>query len=129
MRVASFTAFRTSAVLGFLGVALGAFGAHALKDTLARLQSAGVWETAVFYHLVHAVVMLGVAGLRPFPSSAWLSFGLGVLAFSGSLYAYALTHMFWLVFVTPVGGLCLLAGWLLLALHARPSKAASQGSL
>lgn len=114
-RLSSGAAFRWSAALGFLGVALGAFGAHFLKDALARHHANATWETAVFYHLVHAVVMLVVAGLRPLPSRAWSAFCLGVLCFSGSLYVYSLTRIYWLVFVTPFGGLCLLVGWFLLA--------------
>ena len=114
-------AFRVSALAGFLGVALGAFGAHALKEVLARAASTGMWEKAVFYHLVHAVVMLIAAGLRPLPRAAWGLFGLGVLAFSGSLYLYAVTQIHWLVFVTPLGGVFLLLGWLLLLLRATPT--------
>ena len=110
-------AFRVAACLGFLAVALGAFGAHALKDLLLRRNMTAVWDKAVFYHMVHAVVMGGVAGLRPFPTAAWRWFGAGVLCFSGSLYAWTLTEAHWLVFITPLGGLCLLAGWVSLAIH------------
>ena len=110
-------AFRAAACLGFLAVALGAFGAHALKDFLLRRNMAAIWDKAVFYHLVHAVVMGWVAGLRPFPAVAWRCFGVGVLCFSGSLYAWTLTEAHWLVFITPLGGLCLLAGWLSLVIH------------
>ena len=116
-RLTNRAAFRVSALYGFLGVALGAFGAHALKVTLARLGTSALWETAVLYHLVHAVAMLVVAVVQPLPRSTWLLFGVGVLAFSGSLYAYALTHVFWLNLVTPLGGLCFLAGWFLLGLR------------
>ncbi len=110
-------AFRSAALSGLLAVALGAFGAHALKATLLQKATAELWEKAVFYHLIHSVVMLAVSGLRPFPKGAWIFLGLGIFGFSGSLYLYALTRTFWLVFVTPLGGLCLLAGWLLLALR------------
>ncbi len=110
-------AFRVAAGLGFLAVALGAFGAHSLKDFLLRQNMGAVWDKAVFYHMVHAVVMIWVAGLRPFPAAAWRWFGVGVLCFSGSLYAWALTQVHWLVFVTPLGGLCLLAGWLSLVIY------------
>ena len=92
-----------------------------MKDFLARTNSVQTWETAVHYHLAHAVVMLVVAGLQPLPSRAWSFFGIGILAFSGSLYLYVLTHVYWLVFVTPLGGLCLLVGWLLLMLRRFPS--------
>ena len=74
----------------------------------------------MFYHFLHTVVMLGLAGsLRPFPSGAFLCLGAGVLAFSGSLYAYALLGTRFLVFITPLGGLCFLAGWLWLIIAAR----------
>ena len=115
IRIASPRAFRLAAGLGFLAVALGAFGAHGMRDLLARRSMTAVWEKAVFYHFVHALVMLLLACLSPFPSAAWRLFGVGVLAFSGSLYLLALTGMYWLVFVTPVGGMFLLAGWLWLA--------------
>jgi uncharacterized membrane protein YgdD (TMEM256/DUF423 family) len=64
-----FPAIRISAIVGFLGVALGAFGAHALKEHLAALHMGDVWEKAVFYHLVHAVVLLLLAG-RPVGASS-----------------------------------------------------------
>ena len=115
-------AFRTAAWIGCLGVALGAFGAHWLKDDLARRSMVAVWEKAVFYHLVHAVVMLVLAERHPFPAVAWRLFGLGVICFSGSLYAWALSGVHWLVFVTPLGGLCLLLGWIWLAVGRRPSS-------
>ena len=111
----SHTAFRISAVLGFLAVALGAFGAHGLKATLEANGQAGTWQTAAHYHLVHAVAMLLVATLQPLRRAAWwLMFG-GVLIFSGTLYALALTNVKWLGAITPIGGASLLAGWLALA--------------
>jgi uncharacterized membrane protein YgdD (TMEM256/DUF423 family) len=110
-------ALRTAAVLGFLGVALGAFGAHGLKDFLAGNGTAEIWKTASFYHLVHAVVLLFVSRLDPLPrAAAWL-FALGVVIFSGSLYALAVTNVKWLGAITPIGGVAFLAGWLLLALR------------
>ena len=120
MRLSHTAAFRVSALFGFLGVGLGAFGAHALKETLVRTGSTEFWGKAVLYHLVHATVMLVVAGLRPLPTAAWSFFGVGILAFSGSLYLYALTRVYFLVFITPFGGICLLVGWLLLILHRSP---------
>ena len=120
MRLSHTVAFRLSGLFGFLGVCLGAFGTHALKETLFRTGSTEFWEKAVFYHLVHAAVMLVVAGLRPLPAVAWYFFGAGILAFSGSLYLYALTRVYFLVFITPLGGVCLLVGWLLLILHRSP---------
>ena len=116
-RLSNPAAFRISALFGFFGVAFGAFGAHALTAVLARNQTAAIWGTGVLYHLVHAVVMLVVATVRPLPKGAWVCFGVGVLAFSGSLYADALLHVRWLNFITPLGGVFLLAGWLLLMLR------------
>jgi uncharacterized membrane protein YgdD (TMEM256/DUF423 family) len=114
-RMNSQTAFRISAVMGFLAVALGAFGAHGLHDVLEKNVRLTTWETAVLYHLVHAVVMLLMATLQPFRRAAWGLLLGGVVIFSGTLYALALTNVRWLGAITPVGGLCLLGGWLALA--------------
>lgn len=111
------SAIRISAFVGFLGVALGAFGAHLLQKHLASLQMTGVWEKAVFYHLIHAVVLLLLAGRPTFPRLPWLFFLAGIILFSGSLYLLAYTGIRWLGAITPLGGLCLLAGWLILALR------------
>ncbi|HEX4083453.1 MAG TPA: DUF423 domain-containing protein [Chthoniobacteraceae bacterium] len=111
-------AIRISAIVGFLAVALGAFGAHLLKARLAALQMTEVWHTAVFYHLVHAVVMLFLAGRPVFARNAWLLFLVGIILFSGSLYLMAATGAKWLGPITPIGGICLLAGWLSLAIWA-----------
>lgn len=104
-----------AAVLGFLGVALGAFGAHALKDMLVANERLATWETAVFYHLVHAVAILATYGLpiawRRLIGFCWI---VGVIIFSGSLYVLCLTGIGWLGAITPLGGLALLAGWLVL---------------
>jgi len=113
------TAFRIAAAAGFLAVAFGAFGAHGLKDFLARRPGAAEWwEKAVFYHLIHAVVLLGLPLVRPLPVAAFVLCALGMIGFSGSLYLLALTGAYWLVFVTPIGGLCLLGSWLTLILGA-----------
>ncbi|MEA3187244.1 MAG: hypothetical protein QOD99_1074 [Chthoniobacter sp.] len=109
------TAFRIAAALGFLAVAFGAFGAHALKGSLGASGMTGVWEKAVLYHLVHAVVLLLLATRDPVPVLAWILLCAGVLVFSGSLYLLAFTGLRWLGAVTPLGGLCLLGGWLALA--------------
>jgi uncharacterized membrane protein YgdD (TMEM256/DUF423 family) len=102
-----------------LGVALGAFGAHALKGRLAP-EMLAVYETGVRYQLVHALALLAVAWAAtrwPGPwvhASGWL-FVAGTLLFSGSLYALALTGVRGLGAVTPFGGLAWLAGWACLA--------------
>ncbi len=110
-------AFRISALFGFLAVALGAFGAHGLKALLARHDTTAIWETAALYHLVHSAVLLLVAGREPLSRGAWGLFAAGILIFSGSLYLLAVTNVRWLGAITPLGGLCLLAGWLALALR------------
>jgi len=111
-----------ASVLGTTGVALGAFGAHALKARLEAAQLA-TWSTAVEYHLLHAIALLALAlygkatGRAVQPSAAL--FVAGIVLFSGSLYALALGGPRWLGPVTPLGGLCFLAGWIALAWLAR----------
>ena len=106
------------ALYGFLAVALGAFGAHALKARLSADMLA-VWRTVVEYHFYHALalLMLGLVA-RQMPSPAinagGVCFAAGVLLFSGSLYALALSGIRVLGAITPLGGLLFLAGWALL---------------
>ncbi len=102
------------AVSGFCGVALGAFGAHALRERLSP-ELLAVFETAVRYQMFHALALLGVALLAPRASVAGWLFVAGTVLFSGSLYGLALSGSRWLGAVTPVGGLCFLAGWAALA--------------
>lgn len=110
-------------MVGFLAVGLGAFGAHGLKEILARNEATAAWQTAVLYHLVHAVVLTGLSLSTPFRRGPWWCFLVGVVLFSGSLYALALTGMRWLGPVTPVGGVFFLVGWALLAVQgASPAR-------
>lgn len=110
---------RVAAAFGFLGVAFGAFGAHALRDRVEpSLLSA--YQTGVLYHLLHAAALLALALYSratssdiAWPAGLWLA---GMLLFSGSLYAMALTGVTKLGAVTPFGGLCFLGGWLALFL-------------
>lgn len=111
-------ASRVAALMGFLAVALGAFGAHGLKAVLARHDTVAIWEKAVFYHFVHAVMLFVLAQRRPVPGGPWLSFFGGILFFSGSLYLLALTNVRWLGAITPFGGVSFLVGWLWLMLAA-----------
>ena len=111
----STTAFRIAALTGFLGVALGAFGAHGLRHLLENNNTVDVWKTASSYHLIHAVVLLFLATLRPMPRLSWIFILCGMIIFSGSLYLLAVTDVKWIGEITPVGGLSLLAGWLALA--------------
>lgn len=107
------------AVLGFLAVAAGAFGAHALEGRIVpeRLET---WDLAARYQAIHALALLAVAVAGAqwprFPTLVTGTlFVVGVLIFSGTLYALALGGPRWLGAVTPLGGLSLLAGWLSLA--------------
>lgn len=100
---------------GFLAVALGAFGAHGLKTRLSP-ELLAVWHTGVDYHVYHALALLAVGLLaREQPlgllSAAGTCFALGVLLFSGSLYALALSGVRVLGAITPFGGLLFLLGW------------------
>jgi len=108
------TAFRIAGCIGALGVTLGAFGAHGLKDTLSVNGTTQTWQTAAHYHLIHAVVLLVLAGTNPFPSKSFHMIVSGVLLFSGSLYLLAITQVRWLGAITPLGGICLILGWILL---------------
>lgn len=105
----------SAGLLGISGVGLGAFGAHGLKSALAARGMTEAWETAVLYHLVHAVAMLSLSGHAPAGGrwqrrAAW-AWALGVALFSGSLYALALGGPRWLGPITPLGGAAFLAGW------------------
>lgn len=112
---------------GFIGVALGAFGAHGLRKAIGTLPDGAKrlewWETASRYHLLHALFIVGCAlAADRLPGvlaarAAWVAFA-GILLFSGSLYAMTLSGVRALGAVTPIGGLFLLAAWLLLALAA-----------
>jgi len=115
------------AALAGLAVAAGAFGAHALKDSLAA-DMLETYETAVRYHMYHALALLVVGRLlsrRATPllhATLWL-FVAGIILFSGSLYSLALTGEPSFGYVTPIGGLAFLAGWACLALaKLRPPR-------
>jgi uncharacterized membrane protein YgdD (TMEM256/DUF423 family) len=125
------TPLLAAAVLGATGVVTGALGAHALDATLTANGMRQAWETAVHFQFFHAVALLGLAGwLRPAPlgeaarRSIWVVrlWLIGTVLFSGSLYGLALGGPRLLGPVTPVGGLCLLGGWLFLAATALAPK-------
>ncbi|HWC59081.1 MAG TPA: DUF423 domain-containing protein [Verrucomicrobiae bacterium] len=108
-------AMRIAAIMGLLAVALGAFGAHTLKETLARSQNGtALWEKAVFYHFIHAVMLFVLATRKPLKRVAWFGFLIGIILFSGSLYLYAVTSTKWLVVLTPFGGVSFMVGWICL---------------
>jgi uncharacterized membrane protein YgdD (TMEM256/DUF423 family) len=110
------------AISGFIGVAAGAFGAHALKARLTP-EMLGIFEVGVRYQMYHALALIACAwAVKKWPgalvtASGWL-FVAGTIVFSGTLYVLALTGARWLGAITPLGGLALLAGWLCLALAA-----------
>jgi uncharacterized membrane protein YgdD (TMEM256/DUF423 family) len=117
----------TAAVLGLLGVAIGAFGAHALKSTLETNGRVDTFELAVRYQFYHALALLFLAlwlGTNPGSLIGWsgLLWTGGVILFSGSLYVYALTNIKGFAMVTPIGGLLLLAGWVVLLMGAIRGK-------
>lgn len=106
-----------AAAFGFLAVLLGAFGAHGLESRLTELDRVETWETAVFYHFVHALALLGLS-LMPRPSKgAAYGFIIGILIFSGSLYVLSLTGITKLGAITPIGGLSMMLGWACLFLN------------
>jgi uncharacterized membrane protein YgdD (TMEM256/DUF423 family) len=109
--------------LAFLSVALGAFGAHALKSRISS-DMLSVYETGVHYHMVHALALILIAILSDkmkysslIPWSGW-SLTIGIVLFSGSLYALSITGIRTLGIITPFGGMAFLIGWALLALAA-----------
>jgi uncharacterized membrane protein YgdD (TMEM256/DUF423 family) len=111
------------AASGFVAVAAGAFGAHALRARLAP-DLLAVFETAARYQMYHALALLAVAWVAarwpgPLPQWAGWLFVLGTVLFSGSLYALALSGVRWLGAITPLGGAAFLAGWICLALATR----------
>ncbi|MEY4132530.1 MAG: hypothetical protein RL592_588 [Verrucomicrobiota bacterium] len=107
----------TAGLLGAIAIALGAFGAHALKERLALVpEAAGWWETATFYLLTHAVALGAIAGRSVWPARLW---SVGAIIFAGTLYAMALGAPRWFGAITPIGGSFLIAGWVALAWTAR----------
>ncbi len=107
------------AVSGFLAVALGAFGAHGLRQRLSP-EMLAVFETGIRYQVYHALALFAVAWAAsrwPSPQATWAGwlFIIGTVVFSGSLYVLATSGTRWLGAVTPVGGIGFLAGWFSLA--------------
>jgi uncharacterized membrane protein YgdD (TMEM256/DUF423 family) len=117
------TTVLAAGLFGVSAVLLGALGAHAWRATLLDRGMAGVWETAVQFHLLHAVALLGLAGWwrgqggstagrrAAWAARAWT---IGIIFFSGSLYLLALGAPRWVGPITPLGGLALVAGWICL---------------
>ena len=109
---------KIAAAFGLTGVLAGAFGAHALVETLS-IKEMDFWKTAAFYHLVHSLLLVGIALTLTKSSSIWMyrafsATAMGIVLFSGSLYLMALTSIRWIAILTPIGGLGLSLGWLCL---------------
>ena len=116
-----------SAISGLFAVAFGAFGAHALKDTL-NAEMHVVYEKAVIYQIFHTLAMIACGillfnfpAIKGFRVAAYL-FMAGIIIFSGSLYIYSISGIVGFAIATPVGGLCFMAGWALLATSALKIK-------
>ena len=123
------TILLTAGILGATGVALGAFGAHALRSELLEHGMKDAWETAVRYHLLHAVGLLALGAWQKQAGDADKALGwtarlwtIGVVLFAGSLYGLALGGPRWLGPVTPLGGLAFIAGWITLIIAAVSKK-------
>ena len=125
-----------AALLALLAVLAGTFSAHALRQRLSANDLA-LWDTASQYHMYHALALLGIAWAsdrfrsRAVAAGGWL-FAAGIALFSGSLYVLALSQTIWgqrqgwLGAITPLGGLCFLAGWLCLLVGAFLSPPANR---
>jgi len=105
----------SAALFGFLSVALGAFGAHSLKNILDEYGKS-VYEKAVLYQMFHSMALFAVGVLQHLFkgvsfSPAGFGFLIGILLFSGSLYVLAITGIRWLGAITPIGGIAFLFGW------------------
>jgi len=114
--------FAVGAVAAALAVGLGAFGAHGLKSRVSA-DLLVVFETAVRYHMYHALALLAVGWAATRWTNGWIGvagwlFLAGIVIFSGSLYVLVLSGQRWLGAITPIGGLALILGWLSLALGA-----------
>lgn len=122
------TAIVTAAILGLLGVAAGAFGAHGLEDSVSA-HALATWKTGAHYQQVHAVALLALSvAAGPWTSArrgAVWAFVVGMCVFAGTLYGLTLGGPRWLGAITPIGGLSLMVGWALTAVWAvrdRPAE-------
>lgn len=121
---------RLSGILGALGVGIGAFGAHGLKENVAADMLA-VYETGVAYHMYHTLAILavaaGIAGLWAQRWARWAccAWAVGIVFFSGSLYLLTVTGMKWFGAITPIGGVAFILGWVFIAMAAKSNRDSS----
>ncbi len=112
-----------AAVSAVIGVGMGAFGAHGLKAVLSP-ELLAVYQTGVSYQIWHALGLMGIAIMgQQFPESKLLAWAgslmfIGIVLFSGSLYVLAILDLKWLGMITPVGGVCFIMAWVLIAIFA-----------
>jgi uncharacterized membrane protein YgdD (TMEM256/DUF423 family) len=116
-----------SAALGFIAVALGAFGAHGLREQLP-LSMIEIYKTGVFYQLIHTIIMITLSLNNKIEANLTLIFFLaGIILFSFSLYIYSITGIRIFAMITPIGGVSFLVGWISLFISAlRPKTIKSQ---
>jgi uncharacterized membrane protein YgdD (TMEM256/DUF423 family) len=104
---------RIAAASGFLAVLLGSCGAHGpVHEILVRNNTQSLWQTAVLYHLSHAIVLLALSGRAQILRGPFLCFLAGQILFPGSLYLLSTTGVHWLAHIAPIGGMSLFAGWI-----------------
>lgn len=112
-----------AAIFGFLAVALGAFGAHALKAILLETGRFDTYQTAVDYHFYHSLALLLIGVLMSISDNKWLQWSAimmtaGIIIFSGSLYVLCFTNIGKFGAITPIGGMAFLIGWALIGIYA-----------
>lgn len=112
----------SGAILLTIAVAAGAFGSH-LLDTYVHVSLLPIWHTAVLYQLIHGVGIIGIACARPYILPRWQNLGfsalfLGSVLFSGSLYLFVFSQQRWLTTLTPIGGVLMVLGWVLITVGA-----------
>jgi uncharacterized membrane protein YgdD (TMEM256/DUF423 family) len=110
-------------IFGFLGVAIGAFGSHGLRDILTP-DKMEIFKTGVFYQLIHSIAILAIGFFGEWKYyNAALLFSAGIVLFSFSIYSYAISGIGAITFIIPAGGICFLIGWLLIIINAiKPKK-------
>jgi uncharacterized membrane protein YgdD (TMEM256/DUF423 family) len=115
----------SAGLIGFSGVALGAFGAHRLSNQISA-DMLSIYKTGVLYHLIHAIAILAIAfyGNKKFYKSA-LMFVIGIILFSFSLYIYAQSGITTFAMIAPIGGVFLLGGWALIIFEGLKMKSES----
>ncbi|MEQ8244380.1 DUF423 domain-containing protein [Fulvivirga sp.] len=118
---------KSAALLGALAVTIGAFGAHALKPMLVENGRLATFETGVEYHFYHVLALLFIGLYQKHADEKKLRWAAnamiaGIIIFSGSLYVLCITNISFLGAITPIGGVCFIAGWILLFLAHKKSS-------